>query len=356
MVVIRLYPYFLNPVAMNEENKIKGLSKSLLILAALLLASNIILPIWQIELWAPQYPEGLVLLIYADKLAGSVDIINGLNHYIGMHTLHTEDFVEFSLLRYIFGFISLCIIAVALIGRKKPVYILFIFFLLFAVLAMADFYRWNYNYGHHLDPNAAIKVPGMAYQPPLIGYKKLLNFGAYSVPASGGIMFIASGLLILFVLLFERGVFKRIFKRKTAVATILLFVGTTSFYSCSAPGPKPIKLNQDHCAFCQMTLTDPHYATQLVTSHGRQYVFDDIICMLQYRNENPQQKYLQFYIADFTQPEDFIDMDHAILITSDSLHSPMGGNTIGFALRDSAQGYISRLQARELQWETLKKE
>ena len=42
-------------------------------------------PIWRIDLDAPQYPEGLNLLIYANKLGGNVDIINGLNHYIGIN-------------------------------------------------------------------------------------------------------------------------------------------------------------------------------------------------------------------------------------------------------------------------------
>jgi copper chaperone NosL len=61
---------------------------------------------------------------------------------------------------------------------------------------MIDFWRWEYDYGHNLDPNAAIIVPGMAYQPPLIGFKQLLNFGAYSIPDIGGWLFIVSGLLM----------------------------------------------------------------------------------------------------------------------------------------------------------------
>ena len=63
------------------------------------------------------------------------------------------------------------------------------------------------NYGHNLDPNAAIIVPGMAYQPPLIGFKQLLNFGAYSIPDIGGWLFVASGILMIFASLKERKIF-----------------------------------------------------------------------------------------------------------------------------------------------------
>ena len=76
-------------------------------------------------------------------------------------------------------------------------YALFYSFVAFGVIAMVDFYRWNYNYGHDLDPNAPIQVPGMSYQPPIIGYKQLLNFGAYSIPDIGGWIFIGVGLMLL---------------------------------------------------------------------------------------------------------------------------------------------------------------
>ena len=83
--------------------KISSLSRALLIGTSILLTISIFTPIWRIELAAPQYPEGLAMLIYANKLGGDVDIINGLNHYIGMQTLHAENFIEFTLLTYIIG-------------------------------------------------------------------------------------------------------------------------------------------------------------------------------------------------------------------------------------------------------------
>lgn len=76
-------------------------------------------------------------------------------------------------------------------------------FVLFVILAGIDFYRWNYEYGHNLDPNAAIKVPGMAYQPPVLGYKELLNFGAYSIPDTGGWLLVTAGFLLSLIIIKE---------------------------------------------------------------------------------------------------------------------------------------------------------
>ena len=189
--------------------KIGTRSKLLLVLSALLLVISLFVPIWRIELDAPQYPEGLALQIFANKLGGDVEIINGLNHYIGMKTLHAEEFIEFTILPYLISAFALLAIVAAIYARKKFALVTLIAFALFGIVAMVDFWRWEYNYGHNLDPNAAIIVPGMAYQPPLIGFKQLLNFGAFSVPDIGGWLFVVSGLLLLLVVLFEYKPFTR---------------------------------------------------------------------------------------------------------------------------------------------------
>ncbi|HVW99102.1 MAG TPA: hypothetical protein VHA52_01465, partial [Candidatus Babeliaceae bacterium] len=75
--------------------------------------------------------------------------------------------------------------------------------LMTAVVGISDFWRWEYSYGHHLDPHAAIKIPGMSYQPPLLGYKQLLNFTAGSFPAIGGYMIILPAVLLVTISLFE---------------------------------------------------------------------------------------------------------------------------------------------------------
>src|SRR6478609_7639664 len=160
---------------MNEK-QLQGWVRIIVIASGFALFGVLFLPVWRIELSAPQYPEGLVLLIYANKLGGNVDIINGLNHYIGMKTLHTEDFMEFTVLPYIIGVLAALTLITGFINRKKIFFTLVILFIASSVLTMADFWRWEHNYGHDLNPDAAIKVPGMAYQPPLIGYKQLLNF------------------------------------------------------------------------------------------------------------------------------------------------------------------------------------
>jgi copper chaperone NosL len=331
--------------------KISLLSKVLLLIVTGLFLGSLYFPMWQIDLDAPQYPEGLNLKLYANKIGGDVEIINGLNHYIGMATLHTENFIEFKILPYIIGFFGLFAFATFLIAKRKFVVALFISFILFTILAGVDFYRWNYEYGHNLDPNAAIKVPGMSYQPPLIGYKQLLNFGAYSVPDIGGWMLIGSGLLIFIVLTLEFKWYKRFMKPKAAHLLIPIFFLT----ACGNNEAQPIKLNVDACEFCKMPISDGKFGAEIQTQKGRYYMFDDISCLVNYCEENESTKISSYFVHDYTQNNQLIDATKAFYISGGNINSPMHGNIAAFATFSDAQNFGDQLKAQAISWNEILK-
>ncbi|UOE40446.1 hypothetical protein MTP09_11075 [Chryseobacterium suipulveris] len=186
-----------------KNNSLTKLSRVLLAVCGIALAVSIFTPIWSIYLNAPQYPEGLAMFLHANKVSGEYEIINGLNHYIGMKEIHADEFWEFKILPYALGgFALLCLLAAAL-NKRALLYLVTGLFLLFGIGFMADFYYWLYDYGHNLNPNAAIVVPGMSYQPPLFGYKQLLNFEVWSYPNIGGIIMIAVAVILCILAFLE---------------------------------------------------------------------------------------------------------------------------------------------------------
>jgi hypothetical protein len=165
-------------------------SRIILAVVALAMALAFPLPLWHIALKAPQYPEGLGLYIAIDRIEGGkpheLASINNLNHYIGMKVITPEDIPELRFMPYILaGLIGLGLVTAA-VGRRWLLVTWVGAFALVSLAGLADFYRWTYDYGHNLSPDAIIKIPGMSYQPPLIGGKQLLNFHAASWPAPGG--------------------------------------------------------------------------------------------------------------------------------------------------------------------------
>jgi copper chaperone NosL len=174
-------------------------TRVMLMIAALLMALAYVAPLWQISLEAPQYPEGLGMSIWIDTITGQqpndLNSINNLNHYIGMKAIVPDAIPELRAMPLIVGALLAFGLLAAAIGRRSLLYVWTISFVLAAAAGLVDFWQWGYDYGHNLDPTAAIKVPGLSYQPPLIGSKQLLNFTAHSWPGLGGVA-IAAALLI----------------------------------------------------------------------------------------------------------------------------------------------------------------
>ena len=178
-------------------------SRILIAVTALLLLATYALPLWKIELQAPQYPEGIGMYIRLDTIEGvkphDLANINGLNHYIGMARIEPESFPELRLMPWLLGGLIALGLLTAWTARRGLLYAWTGVLLVAALAGMTDFYVWGSQYGRNLDPRAAIKVPGLSYQPPIIGSKKLLNFTAHSWPASGGWIAIGAGMTIVLV-------------------------------------------------------------------------------------------------------------------------------------------------------------
>ncbi|WP_102345061.1 hypothetical protein [Bacillus sp. Marseille-P3661] len=156
------------------SKKLSGTSIAILLTAAALLVVSIFLPWWGMEFFAPQYPEGLNIIVYPYKMEGEISIINGLNHYIGMKPFSEESFPELSYLPYIIGFMAILIVVVALMRNKKVLYGLVSMFVVGGIVGIYDIHRWLKDYGTDLSPQAPIEVD--PFIPPIIGENTLANF------------------------------------------------------------------------------------------------------------------------------------------------------------------------------------
>lgn len=171
-------------------------------LAALLPLGLFLFPLWNITLEAPQYPTPLGMNIYindfADEHPHDIKNINLMNHYVGMKYI-PEAIPEFKI--FPIGIITTTIIGLliaAFIANHRWYLYWFILMVLLSAAGLYDFYLWEYDYGHNLDPRAIMKFTNpdgtaMGFQPPLFGTKNILNFTAHSYPRLGA-YFLALGI------------------------------------------------------------------------------------------------------------------------------------------------------------------
>ncbi|MEZ4987266.1 MAG: hypothetical protein R2795_19855 [Saprospiraceae bacterium] len=168
----------------------KQLPRVLQFLAALSLLALFVFPMWKIILYAPQYPDGVEMHIWINKIGGTspgtLQNVNILNHYVGMKMIEPDAIPELQYFQYVIIGLVVLGLAAAVINRK-PVYLAWLILLVvLAAIGIYDFYLWEYDYGHNLSDTAPIKIPGASFQPPLFGKKDILNFIAWSLPHIGG--------------------------------------------------------------------------------------------------------------------------------------------------------------------------
>jgi hypothetical protein len=172
----------------------------LLIAAAALIGITLLLPLWNLTMFAPQYPDGLRMDIYSHKLEGGrngqdVKEINVLNHYIGMHDLSNEDFTEFKWMPFSLGVLALLMLRSAVHGSMASLVDAVVLFGYFGAFSLWSFAFKMYSYGHNLAPGAPVKVP--PFTPPLFGYQQIANFEVYSYPRAGTYVLLAAGASLL---------------------------------------------------------------------------------------------------------------------------------------------------------------
>lgn len=324
--------------------------------AAVLMATAYVFPLWRVDLIAPQYPEGLGMFIRVNGVEGlkpnDLNSINNLNHYIGMKAIEPDAIPELRFMPWILGALIAGGLGVAAAGKRRPLNVWGVALGLVLVVGLADFYRWGYDYGHDLDEEIAIiKIPGMTYQPPLIGSKKLLNFRATSWPSTGGIALTLAAGLVAAAMFDSR-------RRKgpggsapavrelgrPVVAALLLVVAA----ACAPGGPRELIAGQDQCGFCRMEISDPRFGAQVILTTGKIHVFDSVECAASFAASLEPDRLRAVWVSDASTGT-FIEVEAAGFLADGTLRGPMG-HVVAFASPAEATAQQSQLGGQTVSW------
>ena len=180
----------------------------LLVVAALLTVGAIALPLWGMTLVSTQYPDGLRMVVYPTRIVGDITEINVLNHYIGMAPITNEYFSELRVLPVLFGAVALlCVVAV--LSRRWWSGLL----PLAGMTALAAYGFWAmsrrlYEFGHELDPTAAIDIE--PFTPPMLGEHQIAQFATWSYFSWGTFLPLVAGLVVTAVVVRDLRARKRV--------------------------------------------------------------------------------------------------------------------------------------------------
>jgi copper chaperone NosL len=185
------------------DQPMDGPARLMVLAATVLLAVTYVLPLWNLTMFAPQYPEGLRLDIYSYTLVGGnngqdTKEINVLNHYIGMRDLVDAEFTEFKWMPFVIGALGLLMLRTIVHSTAAALVDVTMLFVYFAAFSLWSFGYKLYRYGHDLSPTAAVQVP--PFMPPMFGYRQIANFEVYSYPRAGSYAMAGAVALLLVAL------------------------------------------------------------------------------------------------------------------------------------------------------------
>jgi hypothetical protein len=179
----------------------------LMVLAAVLLIASIFMPYWKLTLHAPQYPKGLAVQAYINRMVGDVREIDGLNHYIGMRPLAEAASLELSLSIAAVSVISLLVLSTIFVHTRWAA-LLALPAILFPAVFLADLAYWLRNFGNNLDPTAPLSSSIKPFTPPVLGEGKIGQFSTVAEPGIGLIVAFIASLIIITGLYFHRRAYK----------------------------------------------------------------------------------------------------------------------------------------------------
>jgi copper chaperone NosL len=321
-------------------------------LAALLLLPAFVLPLWSIRLVAPQYREGLGMFIGIRDIWGhsqfDIQNINILNHYIGMKPIVPAEVGLLEVMPWALAGLIVLAALTAVIGRRWLLGVWLAAFVGLGAAGLFEFRAWNYDYGHNLSADAPIKVPGMTYQPPIIGATQLLNIRATSYPASGTFFVTLAFLAGVLALRHDIRPIRRPRRagpadsgRKpardsstplAAAALVVLVVAA----GCGRPASATVDAVPEFAPggvasdYCDGVIPEARFGGTVETTEGTVYRFMSVECtagFLLAGSVAPEQV-RAVRVVDFNHGERLIDVGDALFVRSQFRPSPNGLNLL----------------------------
>lgn len=136
--------------------------------------------------------------------------------------------------------------------------------------------------------------------------------------------------------------------RSGSLSLLLLLM---TLWSCGQQPPR-IDFGKAECAHCRMNVVDDKFGAAITTVKGRQYVFDDIACMVHFvaKGTVAEDQVAGWYVCDHAHPGALIDATKAHYLHGQSFRSPMRGDVAAFATDGDRDKAAAGQDARPLDW------
>ena len=120
------------------------------------------------------------------------------------------------------------------------------------------------------------------------------------------------------------------------LSNILRISSVAVFLAACNVEPVPINYGSENCNYCEMTIVDPRFGSELVTTKGKVYTFDSIECLVDFLNKNmPESEQARYVlVTPYLRPQNLVKASELWYLHSKAYPSPMGKYLTAFETRD----------------------
>ncbi len=138
------------------------------------------------------------------------------------------------------------------------------------------------------------------------------------------------------------------------MSSFILFIALT-LLSCTPVEPT-IEFGKAECAHCRMNVVDRQYGAALVTEKGRQYVFDDVSCMVHFVEKGTvaEGQVKAWFVCDHAKPGTLIDATTALYLHGPAFRSPMRGDVAAFSGEQARKASAEDGNAQAMDWNVVR--
>jgi copper chaperone NosL len=125
--------------------------------------------------------------------------------------------------------------------------------------------------------------------------------------------------------------------------------------SCSND-PITINYGKDSCDFCKMTIMDEKFSSQCISKKGKAFKFDDVHCLISFIKNGGvwSNEIAKIYFSDFANKGKWVEPEQALILKSEELKSPMGGNYAVFSNEQQREEAFKQYNGEKITWEKIK--
>jgi copper chaperone NosL len=135
--------------------------------------------------------------------------------------------------------------------------------------------------------------------------------------------------------------FVRIISIRDEILFLFFFFICLSFFACGSSEIKPVDIYpEDMCSHCRMAVSDQAFASEIITTDGEVFKFDDLGCLERFKEKSADLKIAATFVKDY-ETKNWLPYERSTIVQT-SIKTPMGSGKVALADSERVREFLEK--------------